>query len=338
MRSSRPVPALTALLVGAALALTGCSSSDPADGATHATSSAGDTGSATRVVHTDQGDVTVPAAPQRVVVLNYALAGYLYDLDVPVAATTSEDFDHKAELSPRWGDKPEKDGTQLLTWGMDGFDYEAILQLEPDLIVAGGVGLPNALAVKAYDRLSTIAPTVVVSNTLTTWQDQLSFVAGDVLGRSADYDRLRATYDDRVADVKKAIPLPPTPVATVTVTADGTPYLLFDDGGLPEALAEVGLEPAPLAEEFGLEPYTKGGDMAELSTEQVGKVLAKVPTVFVTGFNADTADVASLSSKPVWAALPSFSGKHAYDLPYWTVRGDYDEALALLDEIQKQFS
>ncbi|MFI7275171.1 ABC transporter substrate-binding protein [Streptomyces sp. NPDC049879] len=338
MRTPARRPALVSLLAAAALstALAGCSSSgssgdDPA--------TAGSPGTAdSRVVTTDQGEVTVPGDPQRVVVLNYALTGYLYDLGVPVVATVAEDTEHDGEFSEFWGDAPEEQGTGFLPWSMDGFDHEAILGAEPDLIVAGGVGLPAVLAAEEYDRLSRIAPTVLVGDGLTTWQDQFSFLAEDVFDRPEVYEDSLAAYDARVAEVRDAITLPPTPVATLTITADRTPYLLFEDMGLSQTLAELGLEPAPLVAEHGLPPYKPGGDMAELSTEQVGQLLPDVPTVFVTGFNADTADVASLADEPVYAALPAFEEQHAYDLPYWAVRGDYDESLALLDIVEQQFS
>lgn len=328
---TRPLSLAVGLFAVAAITLSGCST---------APSGSADEPAApeTRVVQTDQGPVTVPGEPERVVVLNYALAGYLYNLDVPVAATTSEDFDYEPQFSEMWGDAPQEDGTEFLDWGMDGFDYEAILELDPDLIVAGGVGLPNGLAVTGYEQLSQIAPTVIVSGSLTTWQEQFSFIAGELLGRQDDYDGFVTAYQTRVAEVEAAITLPPTPVATLTVTADGTPYLLLDDQGLPQTLASLGLAPAPIVADNGLEPYTAGGDMAELSTEQVGQLLAEVPTVFITGFNSDTTDVATLSGQAVWAALDSFAADHAYDLPYWVVRGDYDETLALLYIIEQLFS
>ncbi len=329
MRSRRSLRAgFVGPVIVLALALAGCSSSG----------SENSTGDSTRVVQTDQGEVTVPADPQRVVVLNYALTGYLFNLDVPVVATTSEDFDRDAEFSEFWGKKPVENKTEFLTWGMDGFDNETILELDPDLIIAGGLGLPNNLAVDAYDQLSAIAPTVIVSKNLATWQQQLGFIAKDVLGQDDAFDDLVAAHDERVAEVKAAITVPPTPVASVSITADGTPYLLFEDQGLAKTLGELGFEPAPLVAENGLKPYTEGGDMAELSTEQAGQILADVPTLFVTGFNSDTTDVATLSKQPVWAALTSFESDHAYDLPYWVVRGDYDKAMALLDIIEKQFS
>ncbi len=333
LRSRITSAPLAAALLGAALLLSGCTSAaspaqDPAPAAEQAD----------RTVSTEQGDVVVPGTPKRVVVLNYALAGYLYDLDVPVVGTTSEDFDHESAFSEMWGDGPKTHDTEFITWGMDGFDLEGILELQPDLILAGGLGLPNGLAAKSYEQLSQIAPTVIVAKDLATWQEQFSYIAGEVLGRADDYDAHLKTYEDRVAEVKQAIKVPASPAAVLTITAEGTPYLLFEESGLPRELEALGFTAAPLVEQYHLEPYNPGGDMAELSTEQVGQILADVPTLFITGFNTDTTDVATLSAQPVWAGTKAFSTGHAYDLPYWTVRGDYDEALALLDIIEKQFS
>lgn len=328
MRSPRTAFAvLTAAVAVSSLALAGCTAAEE-DASSDVP---------TRTVQTEQGAVEIPADPQRVVVLNYALAGYLYDLDVPVVATVPEDADADGEYSPFWADEAEADGTEFLPWSPDGFDLESILEQEPDLILAGGLGLPGAQAVEAYDQLSDIAATVVVSGSLATWQEQFSFIADDVFGKSDAYDAFAADYQARVEEVAAAITVPPGPFAVLTVTADGTAYALLHDAGLPLALAELGFEPAPLAEEHGFEPYREGGDMFELSTEQVAQVLT-VPTVFVTGFNADTTDVATLAESSVYAALPAFADGHAYDLPYWVVRGDYDEALALLDLVEQQFA
>ncbi|GAA1625145.1 ABC transporter substrate-binding protein [Leucobacter chromiireducens] len=333
LRSRKPSTACAAALLGAALLLSGCASTPASESAPAAV-----TEQTERTVATDQGEVGVPASPQRVVVLNYALAGYLYNLDVPVVGTTSEDFDHNPAFSELWGDGPKDDNTEFITWGMDGFDLEAVLELEPDLILAGGLGLPNGLASKSYDQLSQIAPTVIVGKDLTTWQEQFAFIADDVFGREDDYEDRLAAYEDRVTEVKAAIEVPATPASVLTITAEGTPYLLFEDTGLPQELEALGFTAAPLVAEHGLEPYNPGGDMATLSTEQVGQLLADIPTLFITGFNSDTTDVATLATQPVWAGTRAFSEGHAYDLPYWTVRGDYDKALALLDIIEDQFS
>lgn len=337
MRPHRRTPAALAALIGAALVLSGCSSAGDAPAAAGSPSAEAADAAEPRVVQTDQGEVTVPADPQRVVVLNYALAGYLYDLDVPVLATIPESADGEGVYSEMWAEDAEADGTEFLPWSTDGFDLEAVLALEPDLIVAGGIGFPLFQATQAYDQLAQIAPTVIVSGTLTDWRGQFGFLADDVFGKAGVYEEAVAAYEERVAEVRDAITPPAGPVTYVSITADGTPYVLIEDQGLPEDLAAVGLEPAPVFAEGGFEPYTAGGDMFELSTEQVGQVLTQ-PTLFVLGFNGDTTDVATLEQNPVWAALPSFAAGQAFDLPYWSLRGDYDEALALLDIVEEQFS
>ncbi|MFD4239888.1 ABC transporter substrate-binding protein [Streptomyces sp. NPDC058542] len=322
---------LLAVAVVAALALTGCSAADP--------SGDGDKASAakTRTVTTDYGKVKVPAEPKKVVVLNHALAGYLYDLDVPVRATIPEDAESKGAFSPNWAKEAKADGTTFLPWSVDGFDLEAILALEPDLIVGGGIGFPLFQAEKVYDELTDIAPTVLVGKKLGDWRSQFSFLAGDVFGKADVYDKHLAAYDQRIGEVKKAIKPPAGPVSFLTFTGDGTAFGLVESVGLPTELEKVGIEPAPLFADGGFKVYGQGGDMFELSTEKVGQTITQ-PSVFVMGFNADTTDVATLKKNPVYSALPAFQANQAYDLPHWVLRGDYDESMALLDIIEKRFS
>ncbi|MFW0783785.1 ABC transporter substrate-binding protein [Gordonia sp. CPCC 206044] len=323
----RRLAARLTLVAASILLVTSCSSD---------TDDAADS-SATRVVETTQGQVSVPVQPKRVVVLNYALAGYLYDLDIPVTSVTNEDSSRPSTAAAAWRDKAEADNTEFMTWGPDGFSIEAILAQEPDLIIGGGWGLPGVLATKVYDQLSEIAPTVIVDKKLPTWKEQFRFLAADVFGQEDRYQGYLDDYDDRVAEVKENITVPPTPVTYLNIAADGRPFVLLENSALPQTLSAVGLTPAPVAAEHGLQPYQPGQDAARLSPEVLGDIVSS-PTVFVMGFNADTTSVEELASSPVYARLPAFRESRAYDLPYWTHRADYDETLAMLDIVEKQFS
>ncbi|WSQ95555.1 ABC transporter substrate-binding protein [Streptomyces globisporus] len=188
-----------------------------------------------------------------------------------------------------------------------------------------------------YDDLSDIAPTVLVGKKLGDWRAQFSFLADDVFGRPGVYKEHVAAYDRRIDEVKQAITPPAGPVSFLTLTGDGTAYGLVESVGMPTELKKVGIEPAPVFADGGFTVYGQGGDMFELSTEKVGQTITQ-PSVFVMGFNADTTDVATLKKNPVYKALPAFKANHAYDLPHWVLRGDYDESMALLDIIEKQFS
>ena len=335
----RPLTALAALVAAATLALSACSGgTTTSDAGPEGSDAPTGSSSAERVVATDQGDVTVPTDPQRVVVLNHALAGYLYALDVPVLATVPEVTDDpEPAFSPLWAQEAEADGTELLEWSADGFNLEAILALEPDLIVGGGWGFPLKQATDVYDGLSQIAPTVLVSGTYTTWQEQLAFLAEDVFDDAATYEELAAGYEDRLAEVRDAITVPAGETAFLARTAEGTTYALQEGEGLPAIFERLGFAVQPIQEQTGAEPYTPGGDMFEVSAEQVTSVVT-APNVFVIGFNGAEVDLDALAADPVFAALPSFAAGTAHELPTWTIRSDYHEAMALLDVVEEQFS
>lgn len=324
LKPPRIVLPLVAVLLSAALLVAGCGGGADAQQ------------SATRTVATVQGDVQVPTDPKRIVVISSALAGYLFDMNLPVAGVVPRDVDLKENNKDiMWADKAKQQGTQTLPWTADGFDLEAILAVKPDLIIGGGVGYPLGQAQKVYDKLSAIAPTVLVAK-LDNWQDQYRFLAEKVFDRRADFDRAEAKYSARLAEVKGRITPPPGPSVFLTITAQGRTYVLDEARGLPTVFAQLGIPAAPLYASGRFKPYTPGGDMFLLSTEQVSQEITQ-PSVFVMGFNADTTSVETLRKNPVFAALPAFTTNRAYDLPYWALRGDFDQAMATLDVVEKLF-
>jgi iron complex transport system substrate-binding protein len=328
-RASRTLAAAT--LAAGLLALTACGGSAADEGSEE------EAAGGTRTVSTPYGDVAVPTDAQRIVVLNYALAGYLYDMDVPVTATIPEDADQRnQEYSPLWGSAPDEDGTEFLPWSTDGFDLEAVLEADPDLIIGGGWGFPSFHAEKAYEDLSAIAPTVVVDKALPDWQGQAEFLAVDVFDRPEAYEEMVTEYETRLEEVRDAIEVPEQPTSFVSVTGEGTPYLVLEDQGLPRMFDALGFEVNDIAARNGLEPYQPGGDLAELSTEQLGQ-LVDSETLFVMGFNADTASAEALADDPAWSGLPAFAHDRAYDLPYWALRHDFDESLEVLDLVEEEF-
>lgn len=335
MQTRHPLKSLLVVLGAAALALSGCAAPSGSGDTSSAASSEG--AAQTHVVKTDLGEVKVPTAPKRVVVLNYALAGYLYDLDAPVAAVTTESTDSPKEPAEFWKDEANEQGTQYLNWSADGFDLEAILAQKPDLIIAGGLGFPQAQAQKAYKQLSDMAPTVVVSGKFTTWEQQYKFLATDVFAKPQVFQDAKTAYDNRVKEVKSKITAPKGKTSFVTFTGELAPFVLIEDQGLPQMFTQLGFDVDPLFATGKYKPYTAGGDMFELSTEQVGQVM-KQENLFVMGFNGPTVDLATLKKQPLWAALPAFKTDAVHELPYWSLRGDYDETMAILDTVEKDFA
>ena len=289
-----------------------------------------------RVVATEKGDVSIPADPQRIIVLNSALAGYFYALDVPVHGAIPLNTEAK-EFPDLWADDAEEDGTVMIPWSNDGFELEALLAEEPDLIVAGGQGFPGSQAAEAYDQLTAIAPTVLVSSKLARWQDELAFIAGDLLGAPEKGAALIETYEARVTEVRHTITPPPTPVSYLLMLPDGRPWSIPETSALPVTLGELGLEPAPIISDNPDFETFGSGDSFDISKELVDKVFV-YPTIFVLGFQADVTSADELSQQKIYGELPAFKEGHAYDLPYWAHRADYLATMELLDLIEKEFS
>lgn len=128
----------------------------------------------------------------------------------------------------------------------DGANLEAILALSPDLIVA-----PTELVGESYAQLSQIAPTVALPLAPAgedRMRTQLLAVA-QVLGRTAEAERVLAEHDARVAAAREA--LAPAAgaarVAAVFLTPSGP--ILYPYALAPLLYRDLGLTPAPLVAE-----------------------------------------------------------------------------------------
>lgn len=292
-------------------------------------------GAGTRTVTTAQGTITIPAAPKRVAVLNFALVGLVFKLGVPVAVATYEASDADGRPSEFWADEAAAAGTTMIRWSIDGFNLEELAALAPDLIIAGGLGLPSGVATKGYDGLSRIAPTVIVDRALPSWREQLGFLA-EVFDAKPAAAEVMSAYEARITEVRHTITPPPGPVMALTFSAPDKVFGFMPASPLWQLFDQLGLEPSAIATDQKLEPYTPGGDMFPMSLERVGD-LASQPTLFVCGFMSDAMDVARLTKNSIFARLPAITGHHAYDLPHWSFRADHDQTLALIDLVEKLF-
>ncbi len=209
----RPARALAAVSTAAllSLALAACGSEDDAaaDG-TDAPSAACevgtpplpaaeplaavDTSAATRTFEADNGTVEIPSDPQRIVATGYAVPVMLEaDADVVgisewgrgTALMTEEDLADYEALKKVAGE------TAAST------DYEAIANLEPDLIILG-VPLP-VLGDVDLDRLESIAPVVVLGPDRPDGWKNLSARQADAAGVVDYYEAAKASYEEKAA-------------------------------------------------------------------------------------------------------------------------------------------
>lgn len=326
-RTARVRAVVALLIVAVAATASGCGSS--------ASDQPGEVG--TRQVETAKGVVTVPADPQRIVVVNGALAGFLYDLGAKVKAADPRILGvtlQPGEFPAAWAADAKRQGTEVVPSG-DSINLEFIAAQRPDLIIGGGPGYPGQQSIDGYDKLTAIAPTALVPSNSANWQDQLKSVAG-IVNQPAKVDGLIAAYNDKAAKVKAGIKVPPGATAVMQSRKDNKPSLIAPNTPLAALLASVGITMDDKIEaKAGNPPRPAAGDWVTFSPELLSTVV-DAPVLLVITLDGGR-NIAQLKQDPILAQLPAFQAGHVYELPATSQRPDYRSAMATLDVLAERF-
>ncbi|MFJ8045500.1 ABC transporter substrate-binding protein [Kitasatospora sp. NPDC096147] len=311
-----------AVLFAALVVTTAAACSTTSTGGDPAAAPSGSAGAATtRVVKTPDGDVTIPAAPKRIVGLSYA-AMWLLDADIPVVGMTSVD---EAALSPAQKEKVKAvpvvgEGNEL--------NFEKIQSLTPDLII---ISAPKRVEFQ-IDKLKPIAP--VVSFGIGDPEELLptSVKITEAAGQAERGLKVKKEYEDKAARIKSAYAdkLARTKWAIVNSgeagkfsAYDGSSWLglvVKDMGGTFAALPGVTFEDA----------------WFDLSFEEIGK-LEPADVILVDGSGeggGPSAETAELLKQTNWQSLKAAKAKQVHPVPdFFTSR--YPEASKILDQLEQ---
>ena len=147
-----------------------------------------------REIQHAMGVTEVKGTPQRVVILTNEGTEALLALGIkPVGAVRSW-------TGEPWYDhiKDEMTGVQELGFENEP-NFEAILELDPDLIIGNKVRHEEA-----YEQLSKIAPTVFSEDLSGQWKINFELYA-DTLNKKAEGELVMKAFDDRVAEAKETL-------------------------------------------------------------------------------------------------------------------------------------
>ncbi|WP_339225475.1 ABC transporter substrate-binding protein [Paenibacillus sp. FSL H8-0332] len=246
------------------------------------------TAPAFHTVTTVNGDIEVPAAPQRIVAEEYL--GSLIALDtIPVGAPglTLENMYFKEFL------------TGVADTGTYGkMSPENIIALNPDLIISGNAD--------SYTALSQIAPTVIVPyGDLKNAHEELNYF-GKLLGKEQEAAAWLADYDKRIADAKARVDaaIPAEATFSILEHADKSTWVYGDNfgrGGQPIYQSLGRKPPAGVAAEIMEKQW------AELSAETLGKYAGDY---LVITDNTRTAQ--DFQADPIWGSLPAVKNGKIY--------------------------
>ncbi|MBE1556586.1 ABC transporter substrate-binding protein [Sporosarcina limicola] len=166
----------------------------------------------TRIVKTIHGDIEIPANPQRIVVDAY-LPTLLLLGDKPVGAT-KQDLDNVH--------------IQDLIAGIESTgenSMEKILELQPDLIIS------TEPEQSTFDKLSKIAPTVIIPYSTYTDAHEEVRAIGEMLGKDKEAEKWLATFDEKIQLQRERVQAVMAEGETVSIFgAFGKDSYIYGDG------------------------------------------------------------------------------------------------------------
>lgn len=326
-RFTRPLLQLTlaSLMLFAASACTQKEDKPAAAPATASPASSSPTAKSetTRTVKHAMGEETVPAAPQRVVILTNEGTEALLTVGIkPVGAVQSW-------VGEPWYDhiKAEMQGVTVLGEETQP-NIELIAGLKPDLIIGNKVRHE-----KIYEQLKKIAPTVFSADLAGDWKINFKLYA-EAVGKAAEGEKAMADFDKRVADIKSKLGAKAaTKVSVVRFTAgDVRIYQKQTFSGV--LLSQLGIA-RPASQD-------KDQFIEKLNKERIPDMDGDVLFYFLSEQKGSN-DAAKVSEE--WFKDPLFKNLNVsktnkvvkVNEVVWNLAGGYKAANLLLDEVAKYF-
>lgn len=261
------------------------------EGAAKDSTGEGEGEAATRIFSTVNGDIEIPAHPQRIV--TQGLLPYFLAFDVkPVGAPSWElEYPHLAGKTDGIADIGVIEAASL----------EKILELQPDLIVT--------VAGEMYEQLSKIAPTIVIPYDAIGDAHSDMRLFGDLLNKQEEAEQWLAEFDKKVADSREKISKVVAPEDTFSiVSAFDKTYYIYGEGIYRGGLTiykYLGLQPTPLIKEQLIDAKKQ---LLELSFEVIPEYAGN--HIFLDVSNGGSLDETS----NVWKSMEAVQNNQVYPL------------------------
>ena len=247
-----------------------------------------DKSSEKKITVTDvRGEVEIPANPERIVDLS-GNSDILSILGYKVVGTANSDAYDYTKF-PIYLEETLK-GAEILGYSMqDTMDVEAVMNLNPDLIVI------STVQEKMYDQLSEIAPTVMIQLEALNWKDDVKAFA-KVFNKEDVANKWLADYEVKAKEAGDKIKAEYGENTTyLSFLASGGQFFIFDGAGFGSVLYEdMGLakpEGMPEQSDISLPVVTYEG-LASIKSDYI--FLISTPE-----------DLKQLESNAIWNSLPA---------------------------------
>ncbi|WP_238649939.1 ABC transporter substrate-binding protein [Paenibacillus piscarius] len=255
---------------------------------------AGQAAAATKIYRDSNGDVTIPANPQRIIDLTGSAIGNLLVLGVKPVAAADDSLKnpfHEGRLD------------HIVNIGKDP-NAEAILKLDPDLIL-----MFDYMEDAQYEQLSKIAPVVRLKYGGGTPQDLL-LEFGKITGKEAEAQQWIDSWNAKIAEVKPKIAevVGDKTVSILQPYAKGI-YAWGDKGGRGGEILyrDLGLKAPEIVRTTLIDGEGFGGDLSlELLPEYAGDY------IFTSNWGWDDGDANVVYDSEIWKSLPAVKNGQVY--------------------------
>ncbi|AOY74658.1 iron-hydroxamate ABC transporter substrate-binding protein [Clostridium formicaceticum] len=275
-------------------------------------------GTSTITITDVRGEVEIPENPERIVDLS-GNSDILSILGYKVIGTANSDAYDYTRFPSYLEDILQ--GATILGYSMqDTMDVEAIMSLNPDLIII------STVQEKMYDQLSNIAPTVMIQLEALDWQEDVKAL-GQVFNKVEVADAWLANYNIKAKEAgEKLKEIYGENTSYLSFLASGGQFYVFDGAGFGSVLyQDMGLnkpEGMPEQSDISLPVVTYEG-LASIRSDYI----------FVL---ATEEDLKVLKENTIWNSLPAVKEGRVLQLsasPYFIQGYSSIGREVLLDEI-----
>jgi iron complex transport system substrate-binding protein len=243
----------------------------------------------TRLVEHAAGQTEIPANPARIVTLHNVFAEALAAMGLSPVGSVDRPSGLPSQLTESLKDT-------ATVGNHSAPDFELVLALEPDLILAQAKQQADN-----YARLTHIAPTILLDEPEKEWRDWYHGL-GEALGRAAKVDATIAAYDEKAAATKAELAEKRAGETVLLLRVREKDIRVY--GGArragPVLFEDLGLTPhemVPLAE-----------DHQEISLENIPQLTADHIFLMVE----DEDRMGSIEATDLWQRLPAVQAGQVY--------------------------
>ncbi|GLF96924.1 iron-siderophore ABC transporter substrate-binding protein [Streptomyces yaizuensis] len=299
-RARRRALAAAATATAAVLTLGACSSSDDGEKKSEGTAAKKSDGAFPVTIQSALGPAEIKEQPKRIVTLGQGSAETAIALGhTPVGIESYPWGADKTGYLPWIHEAVTKKGEKLPQQftGGEELDIEAIVELDPDVILAPWSGITD----KQYKQLTGIAPTVAYPDLpwSTNWDQQIEIIS-KALGKPAEAENLIGDIEKQLADAAKTRPdYKDLTFSYIYNTGPGTLGVFKPEEQRVTMVSSLGLKVDPVVNGF---KETEGTDSALIGLENAGK-LKDSDLIFT--FYTDEKNRKEIEGQPLYGGIPA---------------------------------